>query len=81
MLGLKLLPDDENDKSPCLADFKNKYLYVSSFTVNQKEMLESLLRVSGDSPDDWKVTHVPVKERYEEGVKMLKSGNRAGFMQ
>jgi len=79
LLGLKVLPDDENDKSLCLANFRNKFVYVSSFTVNQKEMFNSVLRVTGASPSDWKVTHVPVKEHYQEGVKELQSGNRAGF--
>ncbi|KAI9777630.1 MAG: hypothetical protein M1839_008684 [Geoglossum umbratile] len=79
LLGLKVLPEDGNDKSPCLADFRNKFVYVSSFTINQKEMFDSVLRVTGASPNDWKVTHVPVKEYYREGVEQFQGGNRAGF--
>ena len=81
LLGLKLLPEDEHDTSPCLAHFRNKFVYGASFNISQKEMLESVLRVTGDSADDWKVTHVPAKEAYQEGVKLLQSGNRAGFAQ
>lgn len=79
LLGLKVLPDDENDKSPCLAHFRNTFVYVSSFAVNQKEMLDSILRVTGAGPDDWKVTHVPVKERFQQGVEELQKGKRTGF--
>ncbi|KAH0559490.1 hypothetical protein GP486_003998 [Trichoglossum hirsutum] len=79
LLGLKVLPDDRNDDSPCLANFRNKFVYVSSFTVNQKEMFDSVLRVTGTGPSDWKTTHVPVKEYHREGVEQLQSGDRAGF--
>ena len=81
ILGLKVLPDDENDKSPSLADFRNKFAYASSFNINQKEMFDSILRVSGGSLEDWKVTYVPAKERYLEGLKQFQSGNRIGFAQ
>ena len=81
LLGLKVLPEDEHDKSPCLAHFRNAFVFGSSFTISQKEMLESVLRVTGDSADDWKVTYVPAKEAYQEGMKTFQAGNRAGFAQ
>lgn len=80
LLSLKVLPTDENDKSPSLSNFRNKFIYVSSFSLNQKEMFESVLRVTGDSRDDWKVDREPVKERYQAGVEALQSGNRIGFV-
>ncbi|MCJ1405779.1 hypothetical protein MMC11_009009 [Xylographa trunciseda] len=81
LLGLKILPEDEHDQSPCLAHFRNKFVYGSSFTISQKEMFESVLRVTGTSANDWKVTHVPAKEAYQEGLKRFQSGDRSGFMQ
>ncbi|MCJ1283141.1 hypothetical protein MMC26_002468 [Xylographa opegraphella] len=81
LLGLKVLPEDEHDKSACLAQFRNRFVYASSFTISQKKMFESVLRVTGDSADDWQVTYVPVKEAYQEGAKMLASGKRIGFVQ
>lgn len=80
VLGLKVLPDDENDKNLCLSHFRNKFVYTSSFKVNQKEMLDSVLRVTGASPSDWKVTHVPVKDFYQDSLKEFQSGNHAAFM-
>ncbi|KAH8812451.1 putative oxidoreductase CipA [Xylogone sp. PMI_703] len=79
LLSLKVAPDNENDKSPSLADFKNKPVYISSFTISQKDMFDSVLRVTGDEAKDWKVTSVPVKEYYQEGVEEFKAGDRTGF--
>jgi len=79
LLALKLLPEDENDESPTLSQYRNKYARISSFNLNQKEMLESLMRVTGTKESDWKITHEPVKERYESGKAELQQGNRSGF--
>lgn len=79
LLGLKILPDDENDRSPHLSHFRNRFVYISSFLVSQKDMLDSVMRVTGTSLQDWKITHEPHKERYESGLAELKKGNRLGF--
>lgn len=79
LLSLKVLPDDEDDKSPYLANFRNKPLYISSFNASQKDMLDSVMRVTGTSLKDWKVNHEPVKERFKAGQEELQSGNRLGF--
>ena len=80
LLGLKILPDDENDRSPCLSHFRNKYVFVSSFLVSQKEMLDSVMRVTGTTIKDWKVTHENHKDRYNSGKELLQSGNMLGFV-
>jgi len=79
LLALKVLPEDGNDTSTTLQNYKNHFTYVSSFTINQREMFESILRVTGDSASDWKIEKVPAKQVYEDGVAMMKGGNRAGF--
>jgi hypothetical protein len=79
LLSLKVLPDDASDKSACLNDFRNKFVYVSSFNVSQKDMLDSVMRVTGTSLKDWKVSYEPVKERYKAGVEEFRSGSRIGF--
>jgi hypothetical protein len=81
LLGLKVLPEDESDKSPTLAEFRNRLAYVASFTVNQKEMFESVLRVTGGKESDWKVSHEPVTDIYKKGMERLKSGDTGGFPQ
>jgi NAD(P)H-binding len=79
LLALKILPDDEHDKSPCLSQCKGKYIHISSFNINQREMFESVLRVTGDSPNDWKQISIPVKQVYQNGMDELNKGNNSGF--
>ena len=79
LLSLKVLPDDENDQSPYLAQFRNKFVYMSSFLVSQKDMLDSVMRVTGTTLNDWKVTYEPHKARYDSGMAELQKGNRLGF--
>jgi hypothetical protein len=79
LLSLKVFKDNVNDKSACLNDFRNKFVYVSSFNVSQKDMLHSVMRVTGTSLKDWKVDYEPVKERYKSGVEEFQKGNMLGF--
>ena len=79
LLSLKISPDGEGDDSLTLDKYKNDFIFVNSFTLTQKDMLDSALRVTGTTLDDWTITKQPVQERYAEGVKELQSGNRLGF--
>jgi len=81
MLALKVLPEDESDKSPTLDSYRNKFVRVSSFEVSQRDMFASVLRVTGTKAEDWKIEYQPVKERYEEGKVLLGQGKRTGFAQ
>ncbi|GAM90219.1 hypothetical protein ANO11243_082610 [Dothideomycetidae sp. 11243] len=65
----------------CLDHYRNKFVHINAFTVNQRQMLDSVLRVTGDKENDWKITHLDAKKQHEEGHAMLKSGNRLGFVQ
>ncbi|KAK9241183.1 hypothetical protein V1525DRAFT_422990 [Lipomyces kononenkoae] len=79
LLSLNILPESEEDTSPCLANFKNRSVYISSFTIGQKDMLDSVLRVTGTGLADWKVTHATAKERFQSGLEEFRKGNMAGF--
>ena len=67
------------DKDLCLDRFKSSQVYVSSFTLNQKDMLDSVLRVTQTGLEDWKVTKESVKERYTGGIEAMQKGDRMGF--
>ena len=73
------IESSESDARPCLADFANKVIYVNSFTVSQKDMLDSAVRVTGTPLNEWTVTKESARERYEKGIKEMKEGNRVGF--
>ena len=75
-----LLSLPESGVSPSLEQWRNKPLYFSSFTISQRDMLDSLHRVLGTSDDDWTITKQPSRERYAEGLAQLKGGDRLGFI-
>lgn len=79
VLSLKLLPDDENDKSLTVSSFRNKPVYLKSFVVNQNEIFDSVKRVTGTNDTDWTITHEDTKKRYQDGMSQVKTGNMAGF--
>ncbi|KAF2651113.1 NAD(P)-binding protein [Lophiostoma macrostomum CBS 122681] len=63
-----------------LEGLKNRVVYVNSFTVTQKDMLESVLRTTSTKEDDWKITKRNVQEWYSEGLEEMKKGERIGFV-
>ncbi|KAI9717486.1 MAG: hypothetical protein M1828_007186 [Chrysothrix sp. TS-e1954] len=81
LLSMKVLPEDESDKSPCLNQYKNDYVYISSFNLTQKDMFESVKRVTGTKDSDWKIDSQPSKERFSQGMEMLQKGDMNGFPQ
>jgi hypothetical protein len=78
-LSLKELPEDENDKSPTISQWKNKTLYIASFLASQRDLLDSVNRVIGTTDKDWEISYEPSAERYKRGLDELKAGNRLGF--
>ena len=80
LLNLKVLPDNEQDTSPCLSNFRNRFVYVSSFCVNQHEMLDSLMRVTKTTTQDWKVEYRPIDEVMKEAREKVANGDRSGMI-
>jgi hypothetical protein len=78
LLSLKIKPDAEGDVS-LMTHFKNKPAYISSFTIGQEDMFESVLRVTGGERKDWKITKVQVHDYWKSAVEEFQKGNRVGF--
>lgn len=78
VLSLPELPVNEKD-SLCLSTFLNKGVYIKSFAVSQRDMFESVKRITGTTDADWTISHEATKKRYEEGLSQVESGNMAGF--
>ncbi|KAF2196427.1 NAD(P)-binding protein [Delitschia confertaspora ATCC 74209] len=74
VLGLKVLPEDENDTSLTLSHYRNKSLYVSSFELTQRDMFESLKRVTGTTDADWNISSVDVKEYFKKHKEAVMNG-------
>ena len=65
--------------SAAVAEWSNKPLYVSSFQVSQRDMLDSLHRVTGSTDSDWDIKREPTKQRYQDGLDEMKKGVMTGF--
>lgn len=79
LLSLKETPDDAQDASPTVSQWKNKPLYISSFRVSQRDMLDSVNRVQGTTDRDWEIVSEPSIERYQRGIEDMKKGDQTGF--
>lgn len=80
LLSLKELPVDSNDMSPTVSQWTNNQLYISSFRVSQRDMLDSIQRVTGTTDGEWDITYEPSAERYKNGIEAMQKGDRSGFM-
>jgi hypothetical protein len=74
-----LLSLPEGRASPSVSDWKNKPLYVSSFLVSQRDMLDSLNRVLGATDNDWDITYVASAQRHADGLAQFQKGERIGL--
>jgi hypothetical protein len=75
LLSLNELPKDKSDPEPTLARFANGCVYISSFRLTQKDMFESVKRVTGTQNEDWAITKGSAQDRYREGQEELKMRN------
>lgn len=62
-----------------LSSYRNRLVFVSSFAVNQREMLDSINRVMGLEDKDWTLTRVGAKKRFEDAGKKLAGGDRMSY--
>ena len=79
LLSLKELPDNETDRSPTLSQFRNGSIYISSFRLSQRDMFESVKRVTGTTDADWTITHESAQQRWKDGQTALQQGNWGAF--
>ncbi|GAB7353360.1 hypothetical protein MBLNU459_g3843t1 [Dothideomycetes sp. NU459] len=77
LAALASLP--ESGASPALSDWKNESVYISSFRVSQRDMLDSLNRVLGTTDKEWEISHQPTDQRYKKGLAEMKEGIFTGF--
>lgn len=78
-LSLKKMPDDDKDVSTTLEQFHKMPLYVSSFLINQREILDSIERVTNTTDSDWNITYEPTSDRVAAGRDQFFKGNHRGM--
>ncbi|KAJ3526379.1 hypothetical protein NM208_g11220 [Fusarium decemcellulare] len=79
LLSLPVNPENEQDNITTLSSFANNVVYVKSFEINQKDLFDSVKRVTETSDKDWTFNKTTAEERYAEGQKEVAAGNMRGF--
>lgn len=74
-----LLSLPESGAEPSVSQWKNKPFYIASFTVSQRDMLDSIHRVTGSTDADWTISYEHSKQRYQDGLAEMAKGERSGF--
>ncbi|KAK6001684.1 hypothetical protein QM012_002174 [Aureobasidium pullulans] len=69
----------ETSSGPSISKYENSQVLVSSFHVSQRDMFESVLRVTGDQQSDWTITSEAAEDRFARGMELLQKGDLAGF--
>ncbi|KAK7977709.1 oxidoreductase CipA [Apiospora saccharicola] len=79
--NLLSLPIQPSGVAPSLETYKNNFIYVSSFLVSQRDMFESVVRVTGTDPiKDWTLRLDEAAVRYRAGLGEMQAGDRAVYM-
>ncbi|KAL2871723.1 NAD(P)-binding protein [Aspergillus lucknowensis] len=79
LLSLKELPENEADTSPTLSQFCNSALYIASFRLTQRDMFESVKRVTGTTDADWTITQESAEVRWKNGWDAMREGDWTAF--
>ncbi|KAK4075221.1 hypothetical protein Purlil1_12732 [Purpureocillium lilacinum] len=80
LLSLKRYPEDEQDSaSITLEQFRNRPLYVSSFLISQRDILDSVERATHTTDADWDITYESTSERVTTGREQFAKGNLRGM--
>ncbi|KAF2860164.1 NAD(P)-binding protein [Piedraia hortae CBS 480.64] len=76
--GLLSLPTQGQGLS--LERFANKRVFVDSFRISQREIFESVLRVTGTEETEWTIQYERARERYEAGKEAMEKGDQSAFI-
>jgi len=57
------IKSEGSDTKNCLENIKDEVVFVNSFNISQRTILESALRVSGTQKDDWTMLKEPAEDR------------------
>lgn len=72
--ALLSLPDEK------LNSFKNRPLYLRSFLISQKDVLDSAVRATGTTEDDWEIQHQEPEVAIKASRDAVAAGNPMAFV-
>jgi hypothetical protein len=79
LLSLPVHTSSSSPSSPSLSDYKNKFVYINSFSVSQNDMLAAVQRATNTKLADWTVTHLTTDQLIQEGRDKLEKGDGMGM--
>jgi len=74
LLSLPIQPEAGDDER-CLEHFRNRMVYIKSYKISQKDMLGSVLRVTGWKEEDWRILKEPAEQRYQTAFAAVQKGD------
>ena len=63
-----------------LSDFENKFVYISSFLVSQRDILDAVQKVTKTTDSDWTITHTDGQAWIDEGPAKIDRGDFTGML-
>ncbi|KAH7320784.1 hypothetical protein B0I35DRAFT_459523 [Stachybotrys elegans] len=63
-----------------LAAYKNKHLYVTSFHITQRELLDSIQRATGTTDEDWEIVSASSDEIEKKYLETAQKGDQESWM-
>jgi hypothetical protein len=79
LLSLPVYPLNEQDQQLTLSHFRDRSASIGSFHVSQKDMFESVLRVTETKEADWKISYEGAEARYKRGGELFAQGDFGGY--
>ena len=65
----------ESSTGPALSNYKNKFVYISSFYTSQREILDAVETATGTTDSNWKIEKKSVQEHIDDGWKRFQVGD------
>ncbi|KAI9896955.1 hypothetical protein N3K66_007977 [Trichothecium roseum] len=66
------------EEKTCLDSLRDRTVFVNSFTLSQRDMLQSVLRVTGDAASDWTILKQPHEQRFRAGRDEVAAATSGG---
>jgi uncharacterized protein YbjT (DUF2867 family) len=73
--ALLSLPDAQ------LKEYKNSPVYLSSFCISQRDILDAAIRATGSKESDWEIATLDADEVVKGSRKAVKEGNHMAFLE
>jgi hypothetical protein len=76
LLSLPMDRDETTGTGAVISDWANRAIKIKSFSIDQQQMFESVLRVTGDKLEAWTIGHEDVVARYDRGRQLMQEDQR-----